>query len=117
MPLPPCTSIASLDDLAAHLGAVVLGDRRRHRRLLAAVDRGGGGLRQRADRVGLAGDARQRFLDALEAADRQAELLADARVGAGDHAAILAPPLAVEGRVMARPTDRHSTSMRQPWPM
>ena len=69
-------------------------------------------------RVGVAGDARQRFLDAFEAADRQAELLADARVGAGDHRRQAASaPLAVEGRVIERPIDRHSTSMRQPWPM
>ena len=70
-------------DFARHLGAVVLGDRRRHGRFLAAIDRGGGRLRQRAGGVGIAGDARQRFLDAFETADGQAELLADARVRAG----------------------------------
>ncbi len=43
-------------------------------------------------------------LDALEAADRQAELLADACIGAGDGRTGLAPPLAVDGRVIERPT-------------
>ncbi len=72
------------DHFAAHVGAVVLGDGRRHRRHVATVDRSRSGLRQRADLVGLAADAGQRFFHALEAADRQAELLADPRVGAGD---------------------------------
>ena len=39
-------------------------------RHVAAIHRRGGGLRQRADRIGLAADARQRFFHALEAADR-----------------------------------------------
>ncbi len=68
---------------------MVLGDRRRHRRLLATVHGRRGRLRQRADRVGLAGDAGERFLDAFETTDRQAELLADARIGAGDDRAHL----------------------------
>ncbi len=72
------------DHFAAHGGAVILGDGRRHRRHVTAVDRRGGGLRQCADLVGLATDAGQSLLDALEAADRQAELLADACIGAGD---------------------------------
>ncbi len=72
-----------LDDLAAQLGGVVLGDRRGHRRLLALVDRVRGHARERADGVGVAAHARQRFLDALEAADRHLELLADAGIGAG----------------------------------
>src|SRR5690606_27168881 len=39
--------------------------------------------RQRTDRIGLAADACQRFLDAFEAPHREPELLADARIGAG----------------------------------
>ena len=78
------------DQLARHLGAVVLGDGGRHRRQFAAPHRRGRGFRQRADGVGVAGDAAQRLFDAFEAADRQAELLADAGVGAGDHRAHLA---------------------------
>src|SRR3546814_920712 len=82
MPLPPSTSITSLDTSRAIVVQwyLAIADGTRG---LAAVDRHRRGLRQRADRVGLAGDARQRFLDAFEAADRQAELLADARIGAG----------------------------------
>src|SRR5438067_1803947 len=49
-------------DLATHLGAVVLGDRGGHRRVLAAGDRRGRRLRQGADRIGAAGDARQHLL-------------------------------------------------------
>ncbi len=72
-----------LDDRAAELGRVVFGDGRGDGRLFALVDRSGGHARHRADRVAEAANARQCLFDALEAADRHAELLADARVGAG----------------------------------
>ncbi|MNI21180.1 hypothetical protein D3C73_746910 [compost metagenome] len=75
------------DHFTAHVGAVVLGDRRRHRRHVTAVHSGSGGLRQRADLVRLATNAGQRFFHAFEAADRQAELLADTCVGTGHHRA------------------------------
>ena len=59
----------------------------------------------------------RRCLDALELADRQVELLADARVGAARRTSpALAPPVAFDGSEMQRPTDSCSTSMRQPWP-
>ena len=69
-------------DFTAHLGAVVLGDGGRHRGVLAARHGSGGGFAQRTAGIGIAGDPRQRFFHALEAADRQAELLADARIAA-----------------------------------
>jgi hypothetical protein len=104
------------DQLAGHFGGVVLGDRGRHRGLFAQIDRGRRHPGQRRCGIGVAGDARQRRLDAFEAADGHVELLADAGVGAGREGAHLGPAGLVEGREMARPTDRHSTSMRQPWP-
>ena len=67
---------------AAGLGGVVLRDRGRHGRLLAAIDRVRGHLRERRDRVRVTADARERFLDAFEATDGQLELLADSRVRA-----------------------------------
>ena len=72
-------------DFARHLGAVILRDRRRHRRLFAAIHGGSRRLRQCRHRIGVAGNARERFFNALEAADGQAELLADARVRTGHH--------------------------------
>ena len=117
MPLPPCTSIASFATWRPHLGDVVLQHRRRHRRLLAAVDRAGGDRARRVHDVGVAGHAREHRFDALELADRQVELPADARVRArGDTRRPCAPPVAFDGSEMQRPTDSCSTSMRQPWP-
>ncbi len=70
-------------DLAAQLGAVVFQNRRRHRRLLALVD----GTRCHRNRgvhhIGVAGNARERFADALELRDRLVELPANPRVSAG----------------------------------
>ena len=68
-------------DLAAELRAVVLEHRGRHRRLLAAVDRAGGDRACRVHDVGSAGHAGECRLDALELADRLAELLADPCIG------------------------------------
>ena len=76
---------------AAHvLGELVLGDRRGHRRFLAQVH---GARRERArgvHEIGVPGHARERFFHAFELADRQLELLADARVRAGGAAGELA---------------------------
>ena len=74
-----------LGDLPAHLGAVVLGDGRGHRGQLAASHRRSRSLRQRADRIGVAGDTRECLLHAFETADRQAELLADPGIRTGRH--------------------------------
>ena len=55
--------------------------------LLPLVERGAGEPARGVHQVGVAADPRERLLDALEAADGRAELLADARVGAGGAAA------------------------------
>ena len=70
-------------DRARELRRVVLQDARRHRRPFAAVDRAGRHRARGVDDVGARGHARDHGLDALEAPDRQVELPADARVGAG----------------------------------
>ncbi len=69
-----------VDDLAAALGTVILDDRRYDRGLLAQVHRARGHGARRIDRVGIAADARQRFFDALEFANRYPELAAHAAV-------------------------------------
>jgi hypothetical protein len=74
MPLPPCTSIASFGDHAAHLGDVVLEHGRGHGGLFAAVDRAGGDAARRVHDVGVAHHARDDLLHALELADRHVEL-------------------------------------------
>ena len=83
MPLPPTMSIASLTTCAAALGEVQLGDAGHDRRLLAEVDRGRGQRARGVHHVEIAAHARQRFLDALELADRRLELRAHAGVAAG----------------------------------
>ena len=57
------------NDIAGALGGVVFGDCRRHGRFLALIDRNGGHLAQGTHRVGVAGHARQRLLDAFETTD------------------------------------------------
>src|SRR5262249_13637683 len=83
-PLPPCTSIASLATSRASSvawyfaiaeGTAGFSPRAPHRRA-----RGGG---ERVGCIGVAADPRERVLDAFEASDRHAELLADARVRTG----------------------------------
>src|SRR4249920_3432648 len=53
-----------LGNLTGEFGAVVLRDRRRYRRFLAAIDRRSSRQRQRTHLVRVAADARERFLDA-----------------------------------------------------
>ncbi len=75
--------VHGVDDAAAHqLGVVGLDDGAEHRGLLAHVERAAGQALHRCHQVRVAADARQRFLDALEAADRGVELLAHRRVRA-----------------------------------
>ena len=72
-----------VDHLAAAVGAVVFDDGRDHRRFLAKVDRASGHDARGIDRISIAGDARQHFLDAFEFADGNLELAAHPAVGAG----------------------------------
>ena len=65
------------------LGGVQLHDAGNDRGMMALVERRTGQPPRRVEQIGGAGDARQRLLDAFELADRNAELLADARIGAG----------------------------------
>ena len=78
-----------LRDVARTFGRVIFRDRRGHRGFLAAVNRGRSFLGQCGDRIGVAADSRECFLDAFETADRDPKLLADARVSTsrGDRAA------------------------------
>ena len=73
-----------LGDLLRHGGDVVLRDAGGDRRLLAQVDRVGGEAAHRFAGVGPAGDAGQRLLYTLEAADGDVELAPDHGVGAGE---------------------------------
>ena len=66
------------------LGHVVFGDRRKHRGLLAHVDRAGGHDARRVHHVAVRGDAPERFLDAFQPSDRRLELRAHPRIGAGE---------------------------------
>ncbi len=83
IPLPPCTSIASLTIERMRsvmwylqMAEMTLG-------FSPDVERGHGHPAHRVHQVGRAADARERLLDPLEAADGRLELRADARVGAG----------------------------------
>src|SRR5260221_2582416 len=58
-----------IDHLATAFGAVVFDDGRDHRRFFAQVDRAGRHGARSVDRVRVAGDAGQHFLDALEFTD------------------------------------------------
>ena len=73
---------AVVDDLARALGDVVFDDGGDDRGLFAQVHRAGGHAARGVHHVGVAADARQRFLDALELAHRCAELAAHAGIGA-----------------------------------
>ena len=73
---------AVVDDLARALGDVVFDDGGDDRGLFAQVHRAGGHAARGVHHVGVAADARQRFLDALELAHRGAELAAHAGIGA-----------------------------------
>ncbi|KAG1181128.1 hypothetical protein G6F35_015995 [Rhizopus arrhizus] len=73
---------AVVDDLARALGHVVFHDRRDDRGLFAQVHGACGHAARRIHHVGMAADARQRFFDAFELADRHAELAAHARIAA-----------------------------------
>ena len=90
MPLPPCTSMASL--MIERMRSVMWYLQIAEMTLgfspmssAAMVMR-----RVRVHEVGVAADARERLLDALEPADGRLELRADARVGAGGARAELA---------------------------
>jgi hypothetical protein len=65
------------------LGGLQLHDAGNHRRMAAFVERRAGQPPRRVEQIGGAGDTGERFFDAFELADRNAELFADARVGAG----------------------------------
>ena len=65
------------------LGGVQLHDPGNHRGMMALVERRAGQPPRRVEQIGGAGDARERLLDAFELADGDAELLADAGIGAG----------------------------------
>ncbi len=72
-----------VDHDAHALGGVQLHDPRDHRGMMALVERGAGQPASGIKQIGRAGDAGERLLDALELRDRDAELLADAGIGAG----------------------------------
>ena len=72
-----------VDDGAQPLSGVQLHDAGNHGRMNALIERRTGEAARGVDQVSGTGNARQRLLDALELADRNAELLADARIGAG----------------------------------
>ncbi len=75
-----------VDDLPAALGEMELRDAGDDRGLLAQVDRRGGQRARGIHHVQVAAHPRQRFLDALELADRRLELLAHVRIAAdGTH--------------------------------
>ena len=84
MPLPPCTSMASLTDDAHALGRLRLHDRRDDGGLVAVVERRAGQPARGIEQIGGRRHAAEPLLDRLELADRHMELLADARIGAGD---------------------------------
>ena len=110
----PC---ASLTTCARALGEVQLGDAGQHRGLLAQVDRGRGQRARGVHHVEVAAHARQRFLDALELADRRLELRAHARVAAGRRARRASPCRSPTTAARCRgPAARHSISIRQPRP-
>ena len=69
-----------VDDAAHRVRQVGLDDRRRDNRVFPRVHRAGGQPSRGVHDVGEAADARQRFLDAFEAADRRVELFPDRRV-------------------------------------
>jgi hypothetical protein len=72
------------DDLAHAVGEVGLADVADDGGLFACVERAAGERARGGHEVGEAGDARERFLDAFEAADRRVELLAHGRVRTAD---------------------------------
>ena len=65
------------------LGGLQLHDAGNDRGMMALVERRAGQPPRGVEQIGGAGDARQRLLDAFELADGNAELLADAGIGAG----------------------------------
>ena len=64
------------------LGGMQLHDAGNDRGMMALVERRAGQPPRGVEQIGGAGNARQRLLDAFELADRDAELLADAGIGA-----------------------------------
>ena len=72
-----------VDHLAHLLGIVILENGGDHRGLFAPIQGRQGQQAPRIHEIGQPAHARQRFLDALKAADRNLELLADTRIGAG----------------------------------
>ena len=72
-----------VDADAQPLGRLRLHDGGDHRGLVAVVDARAGVPPRRIEQIGGGGDAPEPFLDRLEAADRNVELLAHARIGAG----------------------------------
>ncbi len=67
----------------AAMGAVILHNRRQHRRFFALHNAGGDQRRRGVHHVGVTGNARQRLFDAFHLADRDSELTTDMRIGAG----------------------------------
>ncbi len=65
------------------LGGVQLHDAGDDSGMMALVERGAGQPPRGVEQIGGAGDAGERLLDAFEFGDRDAELLADAGIGAG----------------------------------
>ena len=65
------------------LGRLRLHDGGHHRRMMAVVERGAGHAARGVEQIGGRGEAAEPLLDRLELRDRNVELLADARIGAG----------------------------------
>ena len=86
-----------LDAFTAALGEVVLENRRQHRGLFPQVHGLGGEQAGAVHQPGVAADACQGFLDALERGKRHVELFTDSGVLAGDQAGVLGRPRADGG--------------------
>ncbi|KCB31552.1 hypothetical protein L543_3849 [Bordetella hinzii L60] len=72
-----------VDRQAQPLGGVVFHDGRHHGRFMALVERRAGQAARRLDQIGMAGQAGEFFLHALETAHGDAELAPHARIHAG----------------------------------
>lgn len=110
-------NIHCIDDRAlAAVGTVVLHDCRQYRRFFAKHNAVGYQRGGSIHYVGVACNTRQRFFDPFHFTDGDFELAANVRIGAGGHGDRLQAPGGVRWQVIPRPTDKHSTSIRQPWP-
>ncbi len=81
------------------------------------VERGDRQASCRVHLVGVGGEFRERLLNALEHADRQAELLAHARIGAGHARRHRRGGGGLRGSEMPRPVANAFISMVQPSPI